>query len=91
VEAIFTAQDRRDQLVARITSLIPTWSMGAVVEALRGLRGLDTISAVTFVAGIGDLSRFDSPSQLMAYLGLVPSERSSGDHVRRGGITKTGN
>jgi transposase len=91
VEAIFTAQDRRDQLAARITALIPSWSMGPVVEALRGLRGLETISAVTFVAGIGDLSRFDSPSQLMAYLGLVPSERSSGDHVRRGGITKTGN
>jgi transposase len=65
--------------------------MGPVVQALRGLRGLEMISAVTFVAGIGDLGRFESPSQLMAYLGLVPSERSSGDHVYRGGITKTGN
>lgn len=91
VEAIWTAQDRRDQLVARITTLVPSWSMGPVVEALRGLRGLEMVSAVTFVAGIGDLSRFDSPSQLMAYLGLVPSEHSSGDSVRRGGITKTGN
>jgi transposase len=91
VEAIFTAQDRRDQLVSRIEVLLPTWSMGPVVQALRGLRGLEMISAVTFVAGIGDLGRFDSPSQLMAYLGLVPSERSSGDHVYRGGITKTGN
>jgi transposase len=91
VEAIFTAQDRRDQLVARIEALLPTWSMGPVVQALRGLRGLELISAVTFVAGIGDLGRFESPSQLMAYLGLVPSERSSGDHVYRGGITKTGN
>ncbi len=91
IEAIFTAQDRRDQLVARIESLIPTWSMGPVVQALRGLRGLDTISAVTFMAGIGDLGRFESPNQLMAYLGLVPSESSSGDRVRRGGITKTGN
>ena len=91
IEAIFTAQDRRDQLVARIESLIPTWSMGPVVQALRGLRGLETISAVTFMAGIGDLSRFESPNQLMAYLGPVPSESSSGDRVRRGGITKTGN
>ena len=91
VETIFTAQDRRDQLVTRIEALLPTWSMGPVVEALRGLRGLELISAVTFVAGIGDLRRFYSPSQLMAYLGLVPSERSSGDNIRRGGITKTGN
>lgn len=52
---------------------------------------MEMLSAVTFVAGVGDISRFDSPSQLMAYLGLVPSEHSSGDRVRRGGITKTGN
>jgi transposase len=52
---------------------------------------MDLISAVTFVAAVGDLSRFENPRQLMAYLGLVPSEYSSGDHVRRGGITKTGN
>jgi len=91
VEAIFTAQDRRDQLVARITTLVPSWSMGPLVEALRGLRGMEMVSAVTFVAGIGDLSRFDNPSQLMAYLGVVPSEHSSGDSARRGGITKTGN
>lgn len=70
VEAIFTAQDRRDQPVARIEALLPTWSMGPVVQALRGLRGLEMISAVTFVAGIGDLGRFETPSQLMAYLGL---------------------
>ena len=68
-----------------------TWSMGPVVEALRSLRGLDFISAVTFVAAIGDLCRFETPRQLMAYLGLVPSEQSSGENVRRGGITKTGN
>lgn len=91
VEAIFTAQDRRDQLIARITSLVPNWSMGPLVQALRGLRGMEMLSAVTFVAGIGDLGRFGSPSQLMAYLGLVPSEHSSGGRVRRGGITKTGN
>jgi hypothetical protein len=72
-------------------AFVPSGSMGPVVEALRGLRGLEMLSAVTFVAGIGDLGRFDSPSQLMAYLGLVPSEHSSGDRVRRGGITKTGN
>ncbi len=49
------------------------------------------LSAVTFVARNGDLGRFDSPSQLMSYLGLVPSKHSSGDRVHRGGITETGN
>ena len=91
VEAVFTAQERRDQLLERISALLPTWSMGPLVEALRGLRGIDLISAVTFTAAVGDLGRFETPRQLMAYLGLVPSEQSSGERVRRGGITKTGN
>lgn len=91
VEAVLTARDRRDQLVLRIIALVPDWSMGPLVEALRALRGLDFISAVTFVAAVGDLGRFDTPRQLMAYLGLVPSEQSSGERVVRGGITKTGN
>lgn len=55
------------------------------------MRGVDLIVAVTFVTEVGDLSRFESPRQLMGYLGLVPSERSTGDTVRRGGITKAGN
>ena len=49
------------------------------------------ISAATFIASTGDLSRFESPRMLMGYLGLVPSEHSSGGTIRRGGITKTGN
>ena len=65
--------------------------MGPLVEALRGLRGIDLISAATFIASTGDLSRFESPRLLMGYLGLVPSEHSSGGMIRRGGITKTGN
>jgi transposase len=91
VEAVWTAQDRRDQLIQRITAMAKGWSMGPLVEALRALRGLDFVSAVTFVAAIGDISRFENARQLMSYLGLVPSEQSSGDRVRRGGITKTGN
>ena len=91
IEAVFTAQDRRDELASRIEKMLPSWSLGSLVEALRGLRGIDLISAVTFIAAVGDLNRFETPRQLMAYLGLVPSEQSSGDHVVRGGITKTGN
>lgn len=91
IEAVFAAQERRDELAKRIEKMLPSWSLGSLVEALRGLRGIDLISAVTFIAAVGDLNRFETPRQLMAYLGLVPSEQSSGDHVVRGGITKTGN
>lgn len=91
VEAVLTAGDRTKQLIERIAVMLPDWSMSPLVEALRGLRGMDLISAVTFVAAVGDLSRFETPRQLMAYVGLVPSEYSSGGSVRRGGITKTGN
>src|SRR3984885_13279976 len=70
--------------------LIANWSLGPLVAALRGLRGIDLISAATFVVSTGDLSRFESPRLLMGYLGLVPSEHSSGGMIHRGGITKTG-
>ena len=91
VEAVWSAQDRRDQLEARIAAMLADWSMAPLVEALRTIRGIDLISSVIFVASIGDLSRFESARQLMAYLGLVPSEQSSGTRVRRGGITRAGN
>ena len=65
--------------------------MAPVIAAYQALRGVAFLSAATLVAEIGDLRRFDSPRQLMAYLGLVPCERSTGERVRRGGITKTGN
>lgn len=91
LEAVLTAAERKEQLMGRIIAMLPGWSMAPVVESLCGLRGIDVISAVTFAAGVGDLSRFETPRHLMAYLGLVPSEHSSGSSIRRGGITKTGN
>jgi transposase len=65
--------------------------MAAVATAIQAMRGVALINAVTIVAEVGDFSRFGNPRQLMAYLGLVPSEHSSGGAVRRGGITKAGN
>jgi transposase len=65
--------------------------LAEVVTALMAMRGMDLVSATTFLAEIGDLSRFRTPSELMAYLGLVPSERSTGDSITRGRITKAGN
>ena len=62
-----------------------------VVRSLVALRGVDRITAMTLLSELGDVSRFDSPRQLMAYLGLVPSEHSSGARRRQGGITRTGN
>jgi transposase len=91
LETVWTAQERRDALIERISAMVASWSLGPLVEALRGLRGIDLVSAATFIASTGDLSRFESPRLLMGYLGLVPSEHSSGGTIRRGGITKTGN
>jgi transposase len=65
--------------------------MRAVIEALQALRGIAKITAVSIVAEVGSLSRFEKPRQLMGYSGLVSSEFSSGNRIQRGHITKTGN
>ena len=62
---------------------MPDWSLGKLVIALMAMRGLDMISA-TIVAEVGDLSRFRTPRELMAYVRIVPSEDSTGDKVKRG-------
>ena len=85
------AQARIDRLDVAIRAAVPEWSLAAIVTALQAMRGIDVVAAVTVLAEIGDLSRFASPRELMGYLGLVPSERSTGDSVKRGGITKAGN
>ena len=85
------AEKRRDTLTEQIRELIPEWSMAPVVAALQAMRGVAMVIAVTLVAEVGDLTRFNNPRDLMSHLGLVPSEHSSGATTRRGGITKTGN
>ncbi|WP_206533504.1 transposase [Mesorhizobium sp. M5C.F.Cr.IN.023.01.1.1] len=67
------------------------WVLGPLAHALQALRGAKLTAAVTLVAEIGDLLRFDSPKQLMAWLGLVLAEHSSGKRIKRGEITRTGN
>jgi transposase len=89
--AMRQAQERIERLEQAIRGAVPDWSLAEVVTALMAMRGMDLISATTFLAEIGDLSRFQTPRELMAYLGLVPSERSTGDTVKRGPITKAGN
>lgn len=89
--AVRQAQERVARLEQAIGDAVADWSLVEMVTALMAMRGLDLISATTFLAEIGDLARFQTARQLMAYLGLVPSESSTGDTVRRGPITKTGN
>jgi transposase len=89
--AVRQAQERTARLEDAIRAAVPDWSLAPVVTALMALRGLDLIAASIFLAEIGDLSRFQTPRELMGYLGLVPSEHSTGDKVTRGGITKAGN
>lgn len=94
-EELLARIDRAEAFLARMDKLlaetVETWSLLPVVTALQALRGVSLLTAAILVAEIGDFRRFDNPRQLMAYLGLVPGERSSGTKMRRGGITKTGN
>src|SRR4030095_13798541 len=89
-QGIEDAQARLERLTQQIADVLTTWSMAPVVEAYQALRGVALITAVTFVAEIGDVRRFESPRQLMAYLGLVPCESSTGERVRRAGWAHTG-
>jgi transposase len=89
--AMRQARERVERLEQAIAGAVPDWSLAEVVTALMAMRGLDLVSATTFLAEIGDLSRFATPRELMAYLGLVPSEQSTGDSIVRGPITKAGN
>ena len=90
-QAVTSADERVARLTDALGRSIEGWRFEPVVLALQALRGIDQISAIGLVAEIGDIGRFAHPRQLMAYLGLVPSEHSSGERVARGSITKTGN
>ncbi|MGH7191137.1 MAG: IS110 family transposase [Acetobacteraceae bacterium] len=91
IHAVADAEARLARLTRQIEELLPSWSMAPVVMALQAMRGVALVVAATVVAEVGDFRRFANARQLMAYLGLVPSEHSSGSRVRRGGITKAGN
>jgi transposase len=89
------AMENNEARVTRITkqleSFCHSWRLRPVVQALQSMRGISFVSAVTIIAELGDLNRFDKPPQLMAYLGLIPSEYSTGNSIKKGPITKTGN
>lgn len=89
--AVQSAEQRVQRLTIALTEAVQGWRFEPVVAALRALRGIDTVSAIGLVTEIGDIGRFATARQLMGYLGLVPSEHSSGNSIHRGSITKTGN
>jgi transposase len=91
VDAVKQAEARVAGLEKEMEKALEHWVLAPVVEALMALRGIKLITAMTVMAELGDITRFDSPRQLMSFLGLVPSEASSGQTRRQGGITKTGN
>jgi transposase len=91
LNTVRAARERLDRLEAALIEIVPSWTMAPVVAAFQAMRGVQFLTAATMVAEVGDLRRFDHPRQLMAFLGLVPSERSTGDTRKQGGITKTGN
>lgn len=89
--AVSEAQQRARRLEDELHRAIEGWSLGPAAAALTALRGIDRTAAATLLAELDDVSRFAHPRELMSYVGLVPSETSSGEKRRQGGITKTGN
>jgi transposase len=91
IKALEDATERVNALTQDIEELVAVSTLAPLVTALQSMRGVATISSVVVAAEIGDLRRSDKPGAFMSYLGLVPSEHSSGKRTQRGSITKTGN
>ena len=91
LRAVDEQVERIARLETELRDALPRWRLAPVVEGLQALRGVQWLVAITGVAELGDLTRFDTPRQLRAFVGLIPSEYSSGSSRRQGGITKAGN
>jgi transposase len=91
VRAVNEHTERLQRLEQALQEQVKAWRLYPVVKALQALRGGQFTVAVTTVAELGDLTRFDTPRQLMKFLGLIPSEYSSAERPRQGAITTAGN
>jgi transposase len=91
VRAVNEHRERLQRLEQELQDHVNAWRLYPVVEALQALRGVPCTVAVTLVAEMGDLTRFESPRELMKFMGLIPSEYSSGEPRRQGAMTKAGN
>ena len=90
-ETVELATARVARLTKQMAERSASWAKAPLVTALQALRGVEMVTAVTLVAEVGDFRRFASASELMSFVGLVPSEHSSGGSRRQGRITRTGN
>jgi len=91
LQGIDAADQRVQRIEASMLSLLQTWRLKPAVEALMAFRGFQLVAAMITVSELGDIHRFEHPRQLMTYLGLVPTESSSGPHQRQGAISRCGN
>jgi len=91
LHSITESSARIARLEQALRDALPDWGLMPVVQALQAMRGVQLIAAMTLVAELQDFLRFESARQMMAYVGLVPSEDSSGPKRRQGSITKAGN
>lgn len=91
INAIHDGEKRHAQLIKQIEELLPSWPLAPLVQALCLMKGINLIAATTILSVTGDMRRFPTPVKLCAYFGLVPSEHSSGDKIRRSKMTKAGN
>jgi transposase len=89
--ALTAHDDRLQRLETELREQVQGWPLAPVVQVLQAMRGVQCTVAVTLIAELGDLTRFENPRQLMSSLGLTPSEYSSGARRRQGTITKAGN
>jgi transposase len=89
--AVSEANERLERITVALRNQVAEWRLQPAVGALMTLRGIDLVAAVTLIAELGDLKRFEHPKRLMSFLGLVPSECSSGQSRSLGSITKAGN
>ena len=91
IDTVHSCRERVDRLTEQIRQLSTQSRLGELIKSLQSMRGISLIVAATLAAELGDFSRFGKADQLMAYLGLIPSEHSTGNKQHRGPITKTGN
>lgn len=90
IDSVHECSKRIVRLTHAIAQMVKGWRLAPIVYAVQALRGVSLLTATITVAETGNISRFSRPTELMAYLGLVPSEHSSGNTIKRGGITKAG-
>ncbi len=91
IDTVNMCNDRVMRLTEQIVVFSKQSRLHPLITALQSMRGISIIVAATLASELGDISRFAHPEELMAYLGLIPSDQSSGDKQKKGSITKTGN